>query len=43
MNEQQVKASVCDGFIPSAFANTGAMSSIETTKDMCRNAFIPTG
>jgi hypothetical protein len=43
MTEQQLKAGVHDGSIPSAVADTGATSSIETTKDKCRNAFIPTG
>jgi hypothetical protein len=42
MTEQQLKAGVRDGSIPSAVANTGATSSVGTTKDKCRNAFIPT-
>jgi hypothetical protein len=43
MTEQQLKAGVRDGSIPSAVVDTGATSSIGTTKDKCRNAFIPTG
>jgi hypothetical protein len=43
MIEHQLKAGVHDGSIPSAVANTRAISSIGTTKDKCRNAFIPTG
>jgi hypothetical protein len=43
MNEQQVKAGIRNGSIPSAVTNTGATSSIEATKDSCRNVFIPTG
>jgi hypothetical protein len=43
MTERQLKAGVCDGSIPSTDANTGATSSVRTTKDKRRNAFIPTG
>jgi hypothetical protein len=43
MTEQQLKAGVHDGSILSAVANTRATSSIRTTKDKRRNAFIPTG
>jgi hypothetical protein len=42
MTEQQLKAGVHDDSIPSVVANTGAMSSVGTTKDKNRNAFIPT-
>jgi hypothetical protein len=43
MTEQQLKAGVHDGSIPSAVANTRATSSIGTTKYKHRNAFIQTG
>ncbi len=43
MTEQQLKAGVHNGSISSAVANTGATSSVGTTKDKNRNAFIPTG
>jgi hypothetical protein len=43
MTEQQIKAGIRDGSIPSAVANTRATSSVGTTKDKSRNAFIPTG
>jgi hypothetical protein len=43
MIEQQLKAEVRDGSIPSAVANTRATSSVGTMKDKHRNAFIPTG
>jgi hypothetical protein len=43
MTEQQLKAGVHNSSIPSTVADTGATSSIGTTKDKCRNAFIPTG
>jgi hypothetical protein len=43
MTEQQLKAGVRNSSIPSAVANTGATSSIGTTKDKHRNAFISTG
>ncbi len=43
MTEQQLKAGVRNGSIPSTVANTGATLSIGITKDKCRNAFIPTG
>ncbi len=43
MTEQQLKAEVRNGSIPSAAADTGATSSIGTMKDKRRNAFISTG
>jgi hypothetical protein len=42
MTEQQLKAGVRDGSIPSAVANTRATSSVGTMNDKHKNAFIPT-
>ena len=37
-----MKAGICDGTIPSAIADTGATSSVGTTRDRNNNAFVPT-
>ena len=43
LNEQQIKSGVRDGSIPSAVADTGATSSVGTTRDRTNHAFLPTG
>ena len=43
LNEQQLKSGVRDGSIPSAVADTGATSSVGTTRDRTNHAFLPTG
>ena len=43
LNEQQIKSGVRDGSIPSAVADTGATSSVGTTRDRKNHAFLPTG
>ena len=43
LNEQQIKLGVSDGSIPSAVADTGATSSVGTTRDRTNHAFLPTG
>ena len=39
----QIKDGVRDGTIPSAIADTGATSSVGTTRDRENHAFVPTG
>ncbi len=42
-NINKLKQGVLDGSIPSAVADSGATSSIETKRDRKKNAFVATG